>query len=43
MVGPEFHRAIAIMSDQNGKLVAEQVILVDLVRVRTVFNPPLGR
>lgn len=36
--GPELRGAITIMSDQNGKPVGEQVIIVDLVRAGTVFN-----
>ncbi len=42
-LGPEFRGAIAIMTDQNGKLVGEQITMIDLVRARTVFNLAPGR
>ena len=38
VLGPEFRGAIAIVSDQDGKLAGEQILLIDLVRARTVFN-----
>ena len=38
MLGDQFRGAIAIVSNQNGKLVGEQIMLIDLVRAKTVFN-----
>jgi len=38
ILGDEFRGAIAIVNNQNGKLVGEQILLVDLVRARSVFN-----
>jgi hypothetical protein len=38
ILGPDFRGAIAILNNQNGKLSAEDVELLDLHRARTVFN-----
>lgn len=38
ILGDEFRGAIAIINNQNGKLVGEQILLIDLVRAKTVFN-----
>ncbi len=38
ILGPDFRGAIAIFNNQNGKLSAEDVELLDLHRARTVFN-----
>ncbi len=38
LLGPEFRDAIVSTGMENGKLVAQQAELVDLIRARTVFN-----
>lgn len=38
ILGPDFRGTIAIFNNQNGKLCAEDVELLDLHRARTVFN-----
>ena len=38
ILGERFRGAIAITNQQKGKLVAEKIMLLDLVRARTVFN-----
>jgi hypothetical protein len=38
ILGPRFRGAIAITSNLGGKLTGQQVLLIDLVRARTVFN-----
>lgn len=38
VLGPQFRGAIAILNAQKGKLVGEEVFLIDFVRARTVFN-----
>jgi len=43
MLGHEFRGAIAIVNNQNGKLVGEQILLVDLVRARSAFNLGEGK
>lgn len=43
VLGDEFRGAIAVLSQQNGKLVGEQILLLDLVRARTVFNLGSGK
>ena len=42
ILGGRFRGAIAILGAQNGKLVSERILLVDLVRARTVFNLERG-
>jgi hypothetical protein len=42
-LGNDFRGAIAILSQQNGKLVGEQILLLDLVRARTIFNLSSGK
>ncbi|HVN64798.1 MAG TPA: hypothetical protein VMT58_09190 [Candidatus Binataceae bacterium] len=43
ILGPEFRGVIAIMNDSAGKLVGEQVMLIDFVRARAVFNLDEGK
>jgi len=43
LLGGDFRGAIAILDQQNGKLVQEQILLVDLVRARTIFNLGPGK
>ena len=38
ILGDRFRGAITITNQQNGKLVAEKIMLIDLVRAATVFN-----
>jgi hypothetical protein len=38
ILGGRFRGAIIVANQQNGKLVAEKIMLIDLVRARTVFN-----
>ena len=38
ILGERFRGAIAVTNQQKGKLVAEKIMLIDLVRARTVFN-----
>ena len=38
ILGADFRGAIAILSDYNGKLAGEQIVLIDLARARTDFN-----
>jgi hypothetical protein len=38
VLGGSFRGAIAIVNQQNGKLVGEQILLIDLTRAATVFN-----
>ncbi|GEM_PF-4927719 len=38
ILGDEFRGAIAIVNNQKGKLVGEQILLIDLIRAKTVFN-----
>jgi len=43
LLGDQFRGAIAILSQQQGKLVGEQILLLDLVRARTIFNLGSGK
>jgi len=43
VLGPEFRGVIAILNNDKGKLVSEQVILIDLASARSVFNLTLGK
>ena len=38
ILGSRFRGAIAVVNQQNGKLVGEELLLVDMVRAATVFN-----
>ncbi len=38
ILGERFRGAITITNQRKGKLVAEKIMLIDLVRARTVFN-----
>jgi hypothetical protein len=43
LLGANFRGAIAIVTDQDGKLARQQIVLIDLVRARSVFNLDQGK
>jgi hypothetical protein len=40
ILGPDFRGAIVSTGVENGKMTAQQAVLIDLARARTVFNRP---